>query len=67
MAIHFKVIRWKNLLSTGSQFTEISLDRSSTTLIVGENGAGKCVHPSTEIDIKFENADVEAAFREFLT
>jgi len=41
MAIHFKVIRWKNLLSTGSQFTEISLDRSSTTLIVGENGAGK--------------------------
>lgn len=41
MAIHFKVVRWKNLLSTGSQFTEVQLDRSSTTLIVGENGVGK--------------------------
>jgi DNA repair exonuclease SbcCD ATPase subunit len=34
-------VRWKNLLSTGNQFTEIQLDRSPTTLIIGENGAGK--------------------------
>jgi len=39
--IKFKIIRWKNFLSTGSQFTEVKLDRSTTTLIVGENGAGK--------------------------
>ena len=39
--IKFKVIRWKNFLSTGAQFTEISFTRSPTTLIVGENGAGK--------------------------
>jgi DNA repair exonuclease SbcCD ATPase subunit len=39
--IKFKIIRWKNFLSTGAQFTEIFLDRSPTTLIVGENGAGK--------------------------
>jgi DNA repair exonuclease SbcCD ATPase subunit len=39
--IKFKTIRWKNFLSTGAQFTEIFLDRSPTTLIVGENGAGK--------------------------
>jgi len=39
--IKFKVIRWKNFLSTGSQFTEVKLDRSTTTLVVGENGAGK--------------------------
>lgn len=30
-----------NLLSTGNQFTEIILNRSKSTLIVGENGAGK--------------------------
>ena len=41
MAIHFKVIRWANFLSTGSQFTEVILDSSPTTLIVGENGSGK--------------------------
>jgi DNA repair exonuclease SbcCD ATPase subunit len=39
--IHFEVVRWKNILSTGNQFTEIQLDRNSTTLIIGENGAGK--------------------------
>lgn len=39
--ILFKCIRWQNMLSTGNQFTEVSLDRSKSTLIVGENGAGK--------------------------
>lgn len=39
--IIFKKLRWMNLLSTGNQFTEISLNRSKSTLIVGENGAGK--------------------------
>jgi len=39
--IIFKYVRWRNLLSTGNQFTEIQLDRNNTTLIIGENGAGK--------------------------
>lgn len=39
--INFNKIRFKNFLSFGDQFTEISLDRSPTTLITGENGAGK--------------------------
>jgi DNA repair exonuclease SbcCD ATPase subunit len=39
--INFKFLRWKNLLSTGNNFTEINLSKSKTTLIVGENGAGK--------------------------
>ncbi len=39
--IIFNAIRWKNFLSTGNQFTEIKLDRSPNTLIVGENGGGK--------------------------
>lgn len=39
--ILFKTIRWQNMLSTGNQFTEVALDRSKSTLIVGENGAGK--------------------------
>ena len=34
-------MRWKNFLSTGNNFTEIQLDKDSTTLIIGENGAGK--------------------------
>jgi len=39
--IHFKKVRYKNFLSTGQQFIEVQLDRSSKTLVVGENGAGK--------------------------
>ena len=39
--IKFKKVRYKNFLSTGQQFIEIELDKSSTTLVVGENGAGK--------------------------
>jgi len=39
--INFKVIRWKNFLSTGNSFTEVFLNKESTTLIIGENGSGK--------------------------
>ena len=39
--IVFKKIRYKNILSTGNSFTEIDFVKNKTTLIVGENGAGK--------------------------
>ena len=39
--ITFKYIRWKNFLSTGNTPIEISLDKSSSTLIIGDNGSGK--------------------------
>lgn len=39
--IYFNKLRWQNLLSTGNQMTEVQLDRSKSTLILGENGAGK--------------------------
>ena len=39
--ILFQKVRYKNFLSTGQQFIEIDLDKANTTLVVGENGAGK--------------------------
>ncbi len=39
--ILFKAIRYRNFLSSGNQFTEIKLNQSKTTLIVGTNGSGK--------------------------
>ena len=39
--IFFKTIRWRNLLSSGNNFTEINLAGNQTLLIVGHNGAGK--------------------------
>jgi DNA repair exonuclease SbcCD ATPase subunit len=39
--ILFQTIRWRNFLSTGAAFTEINFTKSTNTLIIGQNGAGK--------------------------
>ena len=39
--IEFKNIRYKNFLSSGNYFTDISLNAHKDTLIVGNNGSGK--------------------------
>ena len=39
--IMFEIVRWKNFLSTGNNTTEIQLNKTKSTLIVGHNGAGK--------------------------
>jgi len=39
--IIFKTLRYKNFLSSGNNFTEIDLDKSKSTLVIGQNGAGK--------------------------
>ena len=39
--IYFRTLRYKNILSTGNNFTEIQLDKDPTTLVIGQNGSGK--------------------------
>ena len=39
--ITFEKIRWRNFLSTGNQFTELDFTKTSSTLVIGANGAGK--------------------------
>ena len=39
--IIFKKIKYKNFLSTGNNWIEIDLNKDDTTLVVGQNGAGK--------------------------
>jgi len=39
--IIFESVRYKNILSTGNTWTEVQLNRSKSTLIIGDNGAGK--------------------------
>ena len=39
--IRFEKLRYKNFLSSGNNFTDIDFTESSTTLVVGHNGAGK--------------------------
>ena len=39
--IHFKYVKWRNFLATGNISSTVKLDKSVTTLIIGDNGAGK--------------------------
>jgi len=39
--IIFRVVEFKNFLSTGNTPTTIRLDKDNTTLIIGDNGSGK--------------------------
>ena len=39
--IIFKNVKYKNFLSTGNKFSEIKIDDTRTTLMIGTNGAGK--------------------------
>tara|TARA_R110000765_G_scaffold9042_3_gene28557 strand:- start:8881 stop:10611 length:1731 start_codon:yes stop_codon:yes gene_type:complete len=43
MSITFKKIRYKNFLGAGDQWTEVELNKFSTTLVIGANGSGKSV------------------------
>lgn len=46
MSVEFNIVRWKNFLSTGNNFTEFKLDNPEPVVIYGKNGDGK----STLID-----------------
>lgn len=37
----FETLRFKNLLSTGNNWTEIKLNENQNTLVMGDNGSGK--------------------------
>lgn len=39
--IVFKLLRYKNFLSTGNSWTEVDLNQHRTTLVIGDNGSGK--------------------------
>jgi DNA repair exonuclease SbcCD ATPase subunit len=39
--IKFHTLKYKNFLSTGDSWTEVDFENSKTTLVVGQNGAGK--------------------------
>jgi DNA repair exonuclease SbcCD ATPase subunit len=39
--IIFSKLKYRNFLSTGDAFTQIDLNKSASTLVVGQNGAGK--------------------------
>jgi predicted ATP-binding protein involved in virulence len=66
MSILFRKVRWKNFLSTGNLFTEVDLNSSNVTLVIGGNGSGKCVRKNTEIDIQFSDEETKQKYLEYM-
>jgi len=64
--IIFHKIKYKNFLSSGNKFIKIDLDKNPTTAVSGINGVGKCLHPSTEVEIRFLSKEAEDAFKKFI-
>lgn len=64
--IIFKKLKYQNFLSAGTNPIEIQFDNVFTTLIVGENGAGKCLHRSTVVDIQCDDLETKKKLEIFL-
>lgn len=59
---------WKNYKSYGSvpQTIRFTPNRGELILLIGENGAGKCVEKNTVIDIEINDLDISAALVDYL-
>ena len=63
--IKFTSVKSKNFFSIGSTPIEIPLNRDKTTLISGGNGHGKCLFPSTKLNIKMTDK-IYNEFKDFI-
>lgn len=60
-------LKFRNIGSYGNKEQEVKfLENGSLNLIVGKNGAGKCVHPDTKINIEFEEMSLKEDFLSFI-
>jgi hypothetical protein len=60
--LKIKKLKYSNILSVGNHPIEIDYEKNRNILIVGKNGSGKCVHPRTNITVKFDDPEVEKLF-----
>lgn len=59
-------LKFRNIRAYGNNIQELKFsDEGSLNIIVGNNGFGKCVSPTTEIDVEFTDEAVAAAFEEY--
>lgn len=65
--MNIKELKFRNIGSYGNKEQEIKFyDKGSLNLIVGKNGAGKCVHPDTNINVKFKDKKLNKRFIKFI-
>ena len=65
--IRFKLITTRNFFAIGNQPVSFNLDTGLLSLVCGENGTGKCLRGTTNLDVKFKNKEAEKAFKKFIS
>ena len=63
--MYLKDIVIKNFLSYGERPTRYQFDKHQMLLLTASNGKGKCVHPSTEINVYIEDSETKFYFKSF--
>ena len=66
MKLRFIKIQFKNINSYGNHWTRIDLDQGDSVAIIGKNGGGKCLDPSTKIDIQIDDPEILKQFESFM-
>lgn len=63
-----KTVEFKNFASYGNRTQRIDFedDRGELYLVLGNNGAGKCLSPETEIMVSIDNESIRSEFLNFL-
>jgi hypothetical protein len=60
-------IEWRNFSSYGNKKQILEFDENASLVqIVGENGAGKCLDPSTKLNLRLYNNVTIGKINEFI-
>ena len=62
--ITFDKLRFRNFMSYGGAWSELTLNDCQLTAIAAKNASGKCVDPSTVIEVRFESAKTVELFKQ---
>jgi predicted ATPase len=60
-------LRFRNIRAYGNNFQELKFSElGSLNIIVGNNGFGKCVCPTTEIDVEILDSGIREEFEKYV-
>jgi len=64
--IVFEQVTYKNFLSAGNKPITIQLNKVPITVVVGQNGSGKCLDPHTRINVRGITDEAHEALQRFV-
>lgn len=62
--ITFDKLRFRNFMSYGGAWSELALNDCQLTAIAAKNASGKCVDPTTTINVRFESTKTVELFKQ---